>query len=71
MKGGVIDREINPCLCGGKSELIWHFINGTPNRVHYFVRCEKCRVRTRNRRNIEGAVEEWSNLQALECIQTI
>jgi len=53
--------ELRKCKCGGEAELIPHFIKGVANRINYFVRCNKCKCRTRNRKKESGAIEDWNN----------
>ena len=64
MARGIVDYKgvLNKCSkCGNEPNIIWHYMKGTANRKHYFVRCNNCLNRTMDRKNIEGAVEEWNN----------
>jgi hypothetical protein len=62
MSGGTIKtkEQLINCYCGCQPEIIWHYIKGVPNKIHYFTRCNSCRIRTRDRKNIEGAVQDWN-----------
>lgn len=63
MAGGIYKTEIqlNICECGGNPNVIWHYIKGVANKVHYFVRCNQCKKRTRDRKKVDGAIEDWNN----------
>ena len=42
----MITEELNICpICGGKPEIIGHFMKGVANRYIFFVRCSQCRYR--------------------------
>jgi hypothetical protein len=62
MKGGRMEDQpqLRQCDCGGNAFLIWHYIKGVANTIHYFVQCEKCKNRTRDRKKPEGATSEWN-----------
>ena len=51
--------ELKAC-CGELPIIIPHPIKGIANKTHYFVRCGKCQRRTNDRKNAEGAIEEWN-----------
>jgi hypothetical protein len=63
MHGGKVEQHdpLNRCLCGSEPVIIWHYIKGVANRIHYFVKCENCKKRTQDRKRIYGAVEEWNS----------
>ena len=63
MKHGVLeeDYELKDCVCGGVPKVYWRYVKGTANRVHYFSKCPACNLRTRCRKLICGAVEDWNN----------
>jgi uncharacterized Zn finger protein len=48
--------------CGNEAEVISHFIKGIANKVHHFVKCKSCKLRTRDRKTRIGAIADW-NLQ--------
>ena len=52
--------EINKCICGNNATIVGFFIKGVANKKNFFVRCEKCKTRTRNRRIPSKAIEEWN-----------
>lgn len=52
------DGLLKTCQCGKRPEIWCHYIKGTANRVHFYVRCE-CGLRTRSRRHMRGAIEDW------------
>ena len=54
------DIEIDNCLCGNKTNIKSCFIKGVANRKNYFVKCEKCKTRTRRRKTPYKAIEEWN-----------
>ena len=57
--------EINKCICGEKAELRSYYIKGIANRKHFFVKCKKCRARTRSRKIPIKAIEEWNEVGSL------
>ena len=62
MQGGIItDRRLNICECGGNPILIWHYISGIANRIHYYVKCDNCNTRIENRKRLTYAVAAWNN----------
>lgn len=65
MKGGKIEYNffLHKCDCGGNTEIIWHYIRGTANKINYFVKCSKCGLRTVDRNSPKGAIESWDNKQ--------
>lgn len=64
VKGGYLNYpEDLICDCGSKPILVWHYIKGTANRIHYFIKCPDCRVRTIDRKRVTGAIESWTNKQ--------
>ena len=72
MHGGIYknDLKMNPCSCGNMPDAIWYYISGTANRIHYFVKCNVCKNRTRNRKNVEGAVCDWNSEKVLTQYDT-
>lgn len=66
MAGGIcnIDKELNLCQCGNQPVVIWHYIKGVANRINYFAKCNNCKTRTRDRKKIEGAIEDWNSNQS-------
>lgn len=52
--------EIQNCNCGNSAKLIGYFIKGVANHKNFFVKCEKCKTRTRSRKIPSKAVEEWN-----------
>jgi hypothetical protein len=60
MSGGIINSvHLENCECGEQPIMVWHFVKGVANKVHYFVKCPNCRKRTVDRKNIKGASEAW------------
>jgi len=53
---------INKCSqCGGESEVISFYIKGTPNRLHYFVKCIECGKRQINEyKKMSKAIDLWN-----------
>ena len=51
---------VDNCDCGNKPIIREYYIKGIANRKNYFVKCEKCRIRTRNRKTKDKAIEEWN-----------
>jgi hypothetical protein len=60
MSGGIINikEQLINCECGYEPSLFWHYITGVANKVNYFIKCKNCKIRTRNRKNIEGAIQD-------------
>ena len=54
------ELKINRCICGNNAELREFYIKGSANKKNWFVRCQKCRIRTRNRNIPHKAIEEWN-----------
>lgn len=52
--------EIDKCICGNNAELRSFYIKGVANKKNYFVRCQNCRTRTRNRKIPSKAIQEWN-----------
>ena len=52
--------SLNPCKCGGKAMLKDRYIQGIANRKNYWVVCEKCKKRTRDRNREAKAIKEWN-----------
>ena len=67
MKGGILEHKypLNKCSCGENPEFIWHYIKGTANKIHYFIRCPVCRKSTQNRKRELGAVNEWNEINKM------
>lgn len=65
MSGGICTttQTIENCECGNEPELIWHYIKGVANKIHYFVRCKSCRNRTNDRKKLDDAISEWNLYQ--------
>jgi len=63
MKTGEIgyDHNLILCDCGSMPVILWHYMKGTANHLNYFVKCDNCKTRTRFRKNISGAMEDWNN----------
>jgi hypothetical protein len=64
MAGGIskFETQLNICKCGSVPNLIWHYIKGVANHINYFVKCDNCKKRTRNRKKHSGAIEDWNSL---------
>lgn len=45
--------------CDGEAKFVFYYINGTANRLNYFVQCENRCIRTKNRRKAKDAVQDW------------
>jgi hypothetical protein len=62
MAGGIVENhdELNTCDCGTEPVVIWHYIKGVANRIHYFVKCQNCKTRTNDRRRMDNAIEDWN-----------
>jgi hypothetical protein len=65
MKGGMFENpivkfELNSCSCGNQPHIVWHWIKGVANHVNYFIKCDNCKIRTRDRKNFKGAVDDWN-----------
>lgn len=52
---------LNRCQCDSEGVVIWHYIKGTANRVHYFVKCKRCMRKSRDRKKVENTVKDWNN----------
>ena len=52
--------KIEKCKCGRFPIITEFYIKGTANKKNYFMKCNNCRIRTRNRKNINLAIEEWN-----------
>ena len=57
-------HNVDFCLCGNKPIVIGFYIKGVANHKNYFVKCENCKTRTRNRRTPLKAIEEWNEFKA-------
>lgn len=55
--------ELQDCICASKPILREYFIKGVANHKNYFVKCEKCRIRTRSRKTPWKAIEEWNEFK--------
>ena len=51
---------LNQCSCGSCPSLYTYFIHGIANHRNYLVSCA-CGRRTRTRRTVIGAVEDWNS----------
>lgn len=51
---------MNICKCGSEPKLVEYYIKGSANHKNYFVKCESCKRRTRNRRLKQVAIDEWN-----------
>lgn len=62
MKSGEIklNYHLNKCKCGSEPVIIWHYIKGTANRIHYFAKCNNCLTKTRDRRKCKNAINDWN-----------
>jgi hypothetical protein len=54
------NQELHLCSCGNKPLLMRRFIKGVANRLNFFVNCSNCKTKTRDRRKINGAIEDWN-----------
>lgn len=54
---------MNLCTCGNPPHLVSYFIKGVANKKNWFVKCDNCRIRTRNRNRPVKAIEEWNQYQ--------
>ena len=65
MAGGIIEKPddvfLYSCECNSDPIIVWHYIRGTANRIHYFVKCPNCNLRTRDRRKVNNAIKDWNN----------
>lgn len=63
MSGGIYTskKELNICECGNNPIIIWHYIKGVANKIHYFVKCNNCNKRTRDRKKLDGAIDDWNS----------
>lgn len=52
--------EIRKCKCGRFPIVTEFYIKGSANKKHYFVRCNNCKVRTRERKKVDLAIAEWN-----------
>lgn len=53
--------DLKPCpFCGSEAVIKKYFIKGVANHLNYFVAC-KCEIRTRSRKNIDGATSDWNS----------
>ena len=50
-------HNVDFCLCGNEPIVIGFYIKGVANHKNYFVKCENCKTRTRNRRTPSKAIE--------------
>ena len=68
MHGGIVQKilidncYLKECSCGHQPQVIWHYITGIANHINYFVQCSHCKVRTRHRKSIDGAIQDWNEL---------
>ena len=62
MAGGIYNTEekLNTCNCGNDPLIVWHYIKGVANKIHYFVKCNNCKKRTRDRKHPNGAIDDWN-----------
>jgi hypothetical protein len=73
MHGGIVPNDeysqrsivIDNCTCDLPPVIVWHYITGIANKIHYFVKCPVCRIRTKDRKNIHGAILDWNNKEYL------
>lgn len=56
-------HNVDFCLCGNKPIVIGFYIRGVANHKNYFVKCENCKLRTRNRKSPLLAIEEWNQFK--------
>jgi hypothetical protein len=65
MAGGIYNTKIklNTCNCGNNPLIIWHYIKGVANKIHYFVKCNNCKKRTRDRKYPNGAIDDWNTFK--------
>jgi hypothetical protein len=54
------DKILNQCRCGQCPPVYGHYIKGTANHINYFTKCS-CGIRTRNRRTVDGTIDDWNN----------
>ena len=47
----------NYCKCGTEPNLIQHYVGC--NHTNYFCKCPNCKTRTRNRKDMKGAISDW------------
>ncbi|MBO6233236.1 MAG: hypothetical protein J6N78_04175 [Clostridia bacterium] len=57
-----MNRKIIPdkCICGNDAKVVGYYIKGSANHKNFFVKCEKCKTRTRSRKIPYKAIEEWN-----------
>ena len=55
--------ELKPCKCGGTATLRERFIKGVANVKTWWVQCDKCKARTRDRNKPHKAVDEWNKAE--------
>ncbi len=53
-------KSCKMCECPEEPHVYWFYIKETANRKNYVVRCGCCTSRTRNRRKLKCAIEEWN-----------
>lgn len=53
-------KEIQKCICGSDAVIKIFYIKGVANKKNFYVKCEKCKTRTRGRKNPVKAIEEWN-----------
>ena len=56
-------HNVDSCLCGNEPIVIGFYIKGVANHKNYFVKCENCMLRTRNRKSPSKAIEEWNEFK--------
>jgi len=59
-----MNMDLKTCQCSGRATIISYFVKGIANHKNYFAKCVICGIRTRSRKNREGAIEDWNNRQA-------
>ena len=67
----LFEHTLNKCVCGCSPIIMWRFMKGTANHVNYHIRCLDCKTKTRNRKRIYGAIEDWNDGIFLEDKRTI
>lgn len=53
-----MQADIKPCKCGGEPYLdIGYLWNG---KIYYFIKCPKCKEKTRDYKTQEQAINDWN-----------
>ena len=52
---------LKPCTCGRQPVIVGHYIKGVANTINYYPKCEHCKRRGRNRKKVQGAIDDWNN----------